>query len=203
MTENNEEVQMKNNNEDLKTKTENDIETKDLKKVNFLEKENKELKEKLKDLENKILRALAENENLRKRHEKEIQDNLKFSIKNFAYSLLGVADNFQRAMQSIPENTQAENQLMKNLLIGMKAIEKEFYDAFEKNGIKKYTSIGKKFDPEFHQAVSNVNSEIQEGFIVDELQPGFMIDKRLLRPSMVTVSVGKKESKDKETKEKK
>ena len=78
------------------------------------------------------------------------------------------------------------------------------YDSFEKNGIKKFSSIGKKFNPEFHQAVSNVNSDLQEGFIVEELQAGFMIDEKLLRPSMVTVSTGQKEKKienDKESSE--
>jgi len=202
MTKNNEEEQMKKeNNENSKIRTNNEAEPKVSKNNLSIRKENDELKERLKDLENKILRALADNENLRKRHEKEIQENLKFSIKNFAYSLLGVADNFQRATQSIPEKAEEGNELIKNLLIGMKAIEKEFYDSFEKNGIKKFSSVGKKFNPEFHQAVSNVNSDLQEGLIVEELQAGFMIDEKLLRPSMVTVSTGQKEKKTENDKE--
>lgn len=150
-----------------------------------------DLKIKLKECEDRVLRCLADNENLRKRHERELEDSMKYANKNFSLSLLSIADNFQRAMDSIPKDLESENELFKNLYNGVKAIEKEFYDVFEKNGIKKFSSKGQKFNPELHQAVNQVNhNEIEEGFVVDELQVGFNIGERLLRPSMVSVSKG-------------
>ena len=94
-------------------------------------------------------------------------------------------------MQSIPNDISEDNQSIQNLVEGIKAIEKEFYDTFEKNGIVAFSSVNKKFDPDLHQAVSQINSEIKEGLIVKELQQGFKIADRLLRPAMVVVSKGK------------
>ncbi len=151
-----------------------------------------ELKTKLKDAENKLLRSLAENDNLRKRHDKEIEDNSKYAIKNLSYSLLNVADNLQRALESIP-NTEAsglDNNIIKNLIIGIKAVEKELIDSLEKHGVIKFDSINQKFNPEIHQAVSKVHNEKVDGTIVEEMQKGFKIGDRLLRPAMVVVSMG-------------
>ncbi len=151
-----------------------------------------ELKTKLKDAEDKLLRSLAENDNLRKRHDKEIEDNSKYAIKNFSYSLLNVADNLQRALESIP-NTEAsglDDNIIKNLVIGIKAVEKELIDSLEKHGVTKFDSINQKFDPEIHQAVSKVQNEKADGTIVEEMQKGFKIGDRLLRPAMVVVSMG-------------
>jgi len=155
-----------------------------------------ELKTKLKDIEDKLLRSLAENDNLRKRHEKEIEDSSKYAIKNLSYSLLPAVDNFQRALDSIPGNEKKDDSVVKNLVIGIKAIEKELLDALEKNGVTIFESLNQKFDPELHQAVSKVNSEKEDGIIVEEMQKGFKIGQRLLRPAMVVVSMGpKKEGK--------
>ena len=155
-----------------------------------------ELKTKLKDIEDKLLRSLAENDNLRKRHEKEIEDSSKYAIKNLSYSLLPAVDNFQRALNSIPGNEKKDDSVVKNLVIGIKAIEKELLDALEKNGVTIFESLNQKFDPELHQAVSKVNSEKEDGIIVEEMQKGFKIGQRLLRPAMVVVSMGpKKEGK--------
>lgn len=160
--------------------------------VSNSEKKLADLLTKNKELEEKILRLLAESENLRKRHEREIQDSQSYAIKNFASSLLSIADNFQRALQSVPEK-ETQNTLVNNLIIGIKAVEKEFFEVFEKNGIKKFSSINQKFDPEIHQAVSKINHDkIQKGFVCDELQLGFKISDRLLRPAMVVVSEGPK-----------
>ena len=151
-----------------------------------------DLKSKLSDVENKLLRSLAENENLRKRHEKEIEDNSKYAIKNFSYSLLNVADNLQRALESIP-NTEAsglDDNIIKNLVIGIKAVEKELIDSLEKHGVKRFDSINQKFNPDIHQAVSKVHNEKVDGTIVEEMQKGFKIGDRLLRPAMVVVSMG-------------
>ena len=151
-----------------------------------------ELKLKLKDTEDKLLRSLAENDNLRKRHDKEIEDNSKYAIKNLSYSLLNVADNLQRALESIPnmEASGLDDNIIKNLIVGIKAVEKELIDSLEKHGVTKFDSINQKFNPEIHQAVSKVHNEKVDGTIVEEMQKGFKIGDRLLRPAMVVVSMG-------------
>ena len=151
-----------------------------------------ELKSKLKDTEDKLLRSLAENDNLRKRHDKEIEDNSKYAIKNLSYSLLNVADNLQRALDSTPnmEASSLDDNIIKNLIIGIKAVEKELIDSLEKHGVTKFDSINQKFNPEIHQAVSKVHNEKVDGTIVEEMQKGFKIGDRLLRPAMVVVSMG-------------
>ena len=156
-----------------------------------------DLKHKLKECEDKLLRSLAENDNLRKRHEKETEDNLKYATKNFAFSLLPVTDNFQRAIQSIPDDVSEKDKLLKNLVIGIQAVEKELDDVFLKNGIKKFDSLDKKFNPEIHQAVSKVNNDKPEGTIVEEFQRGYMIGDRLLRAAMVVVSMGPEKKEEK------
>ena len=156
-----------------------------------------DLKHKLKECEDKLLRSLAENDNLRKRHEKETEDNLKYATKNFAFSLLPVTDNFQRAIQSIPDDVSEKDKLLKNLVIGIQAVEKELDDVFLKNGIKKFDSLHQKFNPELHQAVSKVNNEKPEGTIVEEFQRGYMIGDRLLRAAMVVVSMGPEKKEEK------
>ena len=151
-----------------------------------------ELKIKLKDVEDKLLRSLADNDNLRKRHDKEIEDNSKYAIKNLSYSLLNVADNLERALKSIPKNETEglDNNVIKNLVIGIKAVEKELIDSLEKHGVSKFESVNQKFNPEIHQAVSKVHNEKPEGLIVEEMQKGFKIGERLLRPAMVVLSMG-------------
>ena len=151
-----------------------------------------ELKTKLKDVEDKLLRSLADNDNLRKRHDKEIEDNSKYAIKNLSYSLLNVADNLQRAIASISssDSTGIDDNVFKNLVIGIKAVEKELIDSLEKHGVTKFESINQKFNPEIHQAVSKIHNEKPEGLIVEEMQKGFKIGERLLRPAMVVVSMG-------------
>ena len=151
-----------------------------------------ELKTKLKDAEDKLLRSLAENDNLRKRHDKEIEDNSKYAIKNLSLSLLNVADNLQRALESIPnsEASGLDDNVIKNLVIGIKAVEKELIDSLEKHGVKRFDSINQKFNPDIHQAVSKVHNEKVDGTIVEEMQKGFKIGDRLLRPAMVVVSMG-------------
>ena len=186
-------------NEKLNNKKEKSQETtvKDLNKTNS--KINSELtlsKKKIKDLEDQLLRSLADNENLRKRHEKEIQDSVKYSTKNFAYSLLSVVDNFQRAFNSIPKDLENDN-VFKNLIIGINAVEKELHDTFEKNGVKMFNSLNEKFNPDLHQAISKIHNEkVPDGRIVEEMQKGFMIGDRLLRPAMVVVSMGPDKNKN-------
>ena len=149
-----------------------------------------ELKTKLKDVEDKLLRELAENDNLRKRHEKELSDSHKFSIKNFSLDILTVSDNFQRAIHSIPKDDLEKSSVLKNLVVGLESVEKEMNVVFERNGVKPFESMNEIFDPELHQAVSYKNSDKKSGVIIEEMQKGYKIAERLLRPAMVTVSKG-------------
>ena len=152
-----------------------------------------DLEKDIKELQDKNLRLLAENENIRKIHTREIQDSQSYAIKEFAMALLNVIDNFQRAQEAVPKDLPDDN-LVKNLIIGFNAIEKELIEIFERNGIKKFASINEKFDPDLHQAVSkNFSDKVEKGFVIDELQAGFKIVDRLLRPAMVVVSEGKQE----------
>ena len=89
-------------------------------------------------------------------------------------------DNFQRALNSIPRENLGQNVMLKNLVIGLEAVEKEIYEIFEKNGVVRFDSLEKKFNPEIHQAVSKKNSDKPEGTIIEELAKGFMIGERLL-----------------------
>ena len=155
-----------------------------------------ELKTKLKNVEDKLLRELAENDNLRKRHEKELSDSHKFSIKNFSLDILTVSDNFQRAIHSIPKNDLEKSTVLKNLVVGLESVEKEMHVVFERNGVKPFESMNEVFDPELHQAVSYKNSDKKSGAIIEEMQKGYKIANRLLRPAMVTVSKGPEEKKD-------
>ena len=152
-----------------------------------------DLEKDIKELQDKNLRLLAENENIRKIHTREIQDSQSYAIKEFAMALLNVIDNFQRAQEAVPKDLPDDN-LVKNLIVGFNAIEKELIEIFERNGIKKFASINEKFDPDLHQAVSkNFSDKVEKGFVIDELQAGFKIVDRLLRPAMVVVSEGKQE----------
>ncbi len=156
------------------------------KNTNFLE----DLKKKLKDTEDKLLRELAENDNLRKRHEKEISDSHKFAVKNFSLDILNVTDNFQRALQSIPRDDLENSVVLKNLVIGIESLEKEMHVILERYGIKSFSSLGEKFNPEVHQAMTYKSDKNESGKIIEEMQKGYMIADRLLRPAMVVVSKG-------------
>ena len=129
-----------------------------------------ELKTKLKNVEDKLLRELAENDNLRKRHEQELSDSYKFSIKNFSLDILTVSDNFQRAIHSIPKNDLEKSTVLKNLVVGLESVEKEMHVVFERNGVKPFESMNEVFDPELHQAVSYKNSDKKSGAIIEEMQ---------------------------------
>ena len=183
----------------------NKTEKKDSKKINVTDKKTQEtqdkkvideLKTKLKDVEDKLLRELAENDNLRKRHEKELGDSHKFSIKSFSLDILTVSDNFQRAIHSIPKDDLEQSSVLKNLVVGLESVEKEMNVVFERNGVKSFESMNKIFNPELHQAVSYKNSDKNSGIIIEEMQKGYKIAERLLRPAMVTVSKGPEVKKD-------
>ena len=168
------------------------------------EAKEKTVEEKLKESEEKLLRSLAEIENQRRRFEKEIKDAFEFGSFNFAKESLAILDNLQRAKEAIKNDEKLkENKDLNKFLENINIIENDLISIFEKNRIKKVEVINKKFDPNFHQAMSEIEDEKSEpGTILQELQSGYMLADRLLRPSLVSVSK-KKSTKDKENNDKK
>ena len=164
----------------------------------------KTVEEKLKDAEEKLLRSLAEIENQRKRFEKEIKDAFEFGSYNFAKESLAILDNLQRAKQAIKnDETLKINKDLDKFLENITIIEKDLISIFEKNNIKKIDTQNKKFDPNFHQAMTEIEDDKADpGTILQEIQAGYMLAERLLRPALVSVSK-KKSSKDQENKDKK
>tara|TARA_B000000475_G_C15963391_1_gene433931 strand:- start:121 stop:717 length:597 start_codon:yes stop_codon:yes gene_type:complete len=169
-------------------------------------KEEKELtlEEKLKETEEKLLRSLAEIENQRRRFEKEIKDAFEFGSFNFAKESLAILDNLQRAKDAIKSDEKLkDNKDLDKFLDNINIIEKDLVSIFEKNRIKKIEVKEKKFDPNFHQAMSEIEDEKKDqGTILHEIQSGYMLGDRLLRPALVSVSK-KKAAKDQENKVKK
>ena len=142
------------------------------------------------DYKDRVLRALAETENTRRRALREREDAAKYAIAGFAKDLLAVADNLRRALDSLPES-EAKDDRIKSLLAGVAATERELLAAFERQGLKRISPLGEKFDHNFHQAVFEVeNSGRPVGTIVEVLQPGYVLHDRLLRPAMVGVAKG-------------
>ena len=180
-------------------------EAKNTPKDRFKDK-NKEvpLEEKLKETEEKLLRSLAEIENQRRRFEKEIKDAFEFGSFNFAKESLAILDNLQRAKEAIKNDEKLKNNKdLDKFLENINIIEKDLISIFERNRIKKIETNEKKFDPNFHQAMTEVEDDNKNpGTILNEIQAGYMLGDRLLRPALVSVSK-KKASKDQENKDKK
>ena len=149
----------------------------------------KTVEEKLKDAEEKLLRSLAEIENQRK-DLKEIKDAFEFGSYNFAKESLAILDNLQRAKEAIKnDETLKINKDLDKFLENITIIEKDLISIFEKNNIKKIDSQNKKFDPNFHQAMSEVEDDKTDpGTILQEIQAGYLLGERLLRPALVSVS---------------
>ena len=163
------------------------------KKVDPLKKEDeKELsaEEKLQVSEEKLLRTLAELENQRKRFDKEIKDAIDFGGFSFAKENLVILDNLQRAYISVKEDPVLKvNKDIDKFLNNIEIIEKDLISIFKKNRIEKIDTKNKKFDPNFHQAMTEMEDEkVEPGTIVQEMLPGYMFGDRLLRPSLVAVS---------------
>ena len=146
------------------------------------------LEKKIEELNDKLLRSLAENQNLRKIHEKEREDFIKYSSSSFAREILNLADNLERAFGLFKDNPKFKSDEFKDTMLGIELIEKELINSFDKNGIKSFESMGKKFDPNFHQALNEVESEQEDGIVINEIQKGYMLNDRLLRPALVSIS---------------
>jgi len=160
------------------------------------------IEEKLKDSEDKLLRSLAEIENQRKRFEKEIKDAFEFGSFNFAKESLAILDNLGRARLAIKnDESLKDNKDLDKFLENITIIEKDLISIFEKNRINKINTKNKKFDPNFHQAMSEIDDlKAAPGTILQEIQAGYMFGERLLRPALVAVAkkVEKKDNKKEE-----
>jgi molecular chaperone GrpE len=149
-----------------------------------------ELEAEVTRLKDQLLRALAEQENIRRRTVKEREDGLRYATSGLAKDLLSVADNLRRALDSMPES-QINSDVLRNLLTGVAATERELLQAFEKNSIQKLDPIGEKFDHNLHQAIVELENTGQPaGTVVQVLQSGYLLHDRLLREAMVAVSKG-------------
>jgi molecular chaperone GrpE len=140
----------------------------------------------------KMLRTLAEMENLRQRTRREVADAKTYGITGFARDVLDIADNLQRALDAVPpEARAAADPGLKALIEGVELTERSLLNALEKNGVKKFDPAGQKFDPNFQQAMYEVpDPSVPSGTVVQVVQAGFMIGERVLRPALVGVSKG-------------
>lgn len=144
------------------------------------------LEDQLASTKDQLLRALAESENLRKRGQREKEEMAQYAVTNFARDLLSVADNLKRAVESVED---AEHEAVKGFLEGVAITEKELLKVFAKYKIQGVEALDKPFDPNFHQAVIEISTEEKEpGIIVQEMQTGYTISGRLLRPAMVGIA---------------
>jgi molecular chaperone GrpE len=150
------------------------------------------LTKELGETRDKMLRTLAEMENLRKRTSREVSDARTYGITGFARDVLDIADNLQRALDAVPaEARAAADPGLKALIEGVELTERSLLNTLEKNGVKKFDPMGQKFDPNFQQAMYEVpDPSVPAGTVVQVVQAGFMIGDRVLRPALVGVAKG-------------
>ena len=188
----NSENEIQNNAADENIQTDNDDNNNEVENNN--EEENV-----IEQLRDEKLRLLAEMENLRKRSERDRVDSIRYGSINLARDILSLNDNLSRALDAIPEE-EKNSKTFKNLTDGLKMVQRDFSTILEKHGVKKIDALNKKFDHNFHQAMMEIETnESEEGLVVQEIQSGYIMHDRLLRPSMVGVS--KKTPKTKENNE--
>jgi molecular chaperone GrpE len=139
------------------------------------------------EMKDKLLRTLAEMENLRRRTEREVSDARLYGISGFARDVLGVADNMQRAMQALGDELH-DNEAVKALVEGVELTERELLKVLEKHGVKRFSPLGEKFDPNMHQAMYEVpDASAAPGTVAQVVQDGYKIGERVLRPAMVAI----------------
>jgi molecular chaperone GrpE len=143
------------------------------------------------DLKDKLLRAHAEVENIRKRSEREKEDTAKYAVSRFARDIVNVGDNFQRAIDAVPPGAAEQDAALKSFLEGVTMTERELLNVLERYGIKRVQPAGEPFNPHLHQAVMEIQrSDVPAGTVVQVFQAGFTIEDRVLRPAMVAVAKG-------------
>jgi molecular chaperone GrpE len=143
------------------------------------------------DLTDRLLRAHAEMDNMRKRAERERADIAKYAISKFASDVLTVGDNFVRAVSAVPPDAAEKDPVLRSLVEGVTMIEREFLNVLERNGVKRIDPTGQPFNPHLHQAVmEQENPDVPSGTVLQVFQAGYTIEDRVLRPAMVAVSKG-------------
>ena len=149
-----------------------------------------ELEAELADHRDRLLRALAETENVRRRAQREREDASKYAVTAFAKDLLSAADNLRRALESLTE-AEAKDERTRSLLAGVAATERELLGIFGRHGIRRIDPKGERFDHNFHQAIFEAERPDEpSGSVIEVLQPGYVLHDRLLRPAMVGVAKG-------------
>ena len=183
--------EIENSNEEILKQDTNET----LKEDSNIEKEIS-TEEKVKDLEEKLIRTFAEMENQRRRFEKEKDDAYNYGGFNFAKEALNLLDNLERSKTSLENDASLKNsEILKKTIDHLNIIYSDMISIFKKNGIEEINSINKRLDPNLHQAMLEIEDENKEpGTVIQEIQKGFMMKDRLLRPSLVAVS--KKPSKN-------
>jgi molecular chaperone GrpE len=152
---------------------------------------NAELEGQIGDLTDRLLRAHADMDNLRKRTEREKSDSAKYAISKFALDIVGVSDNFQRAVTALPAGAAEADGTLKSIVDGVMMTERAFLQVLERHGVRRIDPKGEPFNPNMHQAVMEQdNPEVPAGSVLQVFQPGFMIEERVLRPAMVVVARG-------------
>lgn len=144
------------------------------------------------DLKDRLLRAVAEMENLRRRTEREMADTRQYAVSSFAREILTVGDNLRRALDAVPQESRASAEAVwSSLLEGVELTERELLKVLGKHGVKVVDPAGQRFDPNLHQAMFEVaDATLPAGTVVNVIQPGYMIGERVLRPAMVSVAKG-------------
>jgi molecular chaperone GrpE len=143
------------------------------------------------DLKDRLLRAHAEVENIRKRSEREKEETAKYAVTRFARDIVNVGDNFQRAIDAVPAGAAEQDPALKSFLEGVTMTERELLNVLERHGVTRIEPLGQRFDPNFQQAMFEVqNPDVAEGTVVDVMQAGYAIGDRCLRPALVAVAKG-------------
>lgn len=146
-----------------------------------------ELENQLAEAKQQVLYAQADTQNVRRRAEKDVADTRNYAATSFARDILSVADNLQRGLAAIPDDLRADEK-MKGLVVGLEATGRELDSVFSRNGIVRIEAMGQPLDPNKHQAMIEMPSDQEPGTIVQEMQAGYMIKDRLLRPALVAVA---------------
>ena len=187
-------INSENENLEQNSTVANDTEA-DNEKQNELEEN---LRDEIEQLRDEKLRLLADMENLRKRSDRDRMDSIRYGNINFARDILSLGDNLSRALDAIPKDAE-KTETITNLINGLRMVQREFTSILEKHGIKKIEALNQRFDYNFHQAMMEIESEeVEEGIVIQEIQSGYNMHDRLLRPSMV--GVAKKPNKDEKKK---
>jgi molecular chaperone GrpE len=146
-----------------------------------------ELEKELEEVRQHVLYAQAETQNVRRRLEQEKASATQYAATAFARDMLSVKDNLERALAAIPEDLRGDER-MKGLVAGIEATARELDSGFQRHGVVRIDAVGQKLDPHLHQAMLEVPSDEEPGTIVQEMQPGYTIKERLLRPALVGVA---------------